>query len=364
MLFLGYNLIDTRTAVVSEAVLITPVAHHAWTQVQEQQVFFPADINVFSRYHFVEHIVQPGDTFSSISRLFGVDWQEILEFNALQNINTLRVGDTIVIPIRVFEEVSATHSSWFTETSPEPILTASREIWWGMDPSFPFVDDTTFLRDLMFENVRLMHEIELLRAQIRRYEFLFDEIMWSRRSHWHYVDVWHQPFIHGVHDRVLTGAFHTVEAWETLDRIADIHGAEVRVIAVANDLTDLAVTPRQTLFIPWAAHSYIFIEIDLMFIPLDMLLADIHTVSIGETLYSIAQMYNISREDIMAASHIWDVNVFPGQRLYIPRGIKIGYPPVVLSFETLDVLFQLRNNVFITPPMLVPTPMPVPPAWR
>ena len=46
----------------------------------------------------VEYIVKAGDTLYSISKAFGVDWQEVAKKNNLVNPNRILVGQTLIIP--------------------------------------------------------------------------------------------------------------------------------------------------------------------------------------------------------------------------------------------------------------------------
>jgi len=46
--------------------------------------------------------------------------------------------------------------------------------------------------------------------------------------------------------------------------------------------------------------------------------AAVHTVSLGESLYTISLDYGISLDKLMEANGIWDSLIYPGQKIYVP----------------------------------------------
>lgn len=47
--------------------------------------------------------------------------------------------------------------------------------------------------------------------------------------------------------------------------------------------------------------------------------AAVHTVSPGESLYTISRGYGVSLDALMEANGIWDSLIYPGQKLYVPE---------------------------------------------
>ena len=58
----------------------------------------PTEAPTFAAPVQVIHVVQPGETLSSIGRLYGVTYQAIMEANGLTDPGLIAVGQELVIP--------------------------------------------------------------------------------------------------------------------------------------------------------------------------------------------------------------------------------------------------------------------------
>ena len=99
---------------------------------------------------------------------------------------------------------------------------------------------------------------------------------------------------------------YTVQAGDTLYRIAARYGTTVTAIANANNITNVnLIRVGQVLVIPAGTSGTTQVR---------------YTVQAGDTLYRIAQRYNTTVSAIAAANNITNTNLIrPGQVLIIPR---------------------------------------------
>ena len=93
---------------------------------------------------------------------------------------------------------------------------------------------------------------------------------------------------------------------ETLWSLARRYCTTVQAIMLANRLWDYMIYAGQLLIIPAPSQ------------PAGPTQPLIHTVSSGETLFSIAQRYHTTVAAIMQANHLDDTLIYPGQLLIIP----------------------------------------------
>ncbi len=102
---------------------------------------------------------------------------------------------------------------------------------------------------------------------------------------------------------------HTVQAGETLSRIAQRYGVTLADLMELNGITDAdAIVIGQELLLPTSAAEQ----------PTTTPLP-VHTVGAGETLSEIAQQYKVSITRLMLFNGLRDANaVYEGQRLRIP----------------------------------------------
>jgi LysM repeat protein len=100
---------------------------------------------------------------------------------------------------------------------------------------------------------------------------------------------------------------HIVSFGETLFSIAQAYGVSWEALAEANGLTyPYLIYVGQELVIPGAEE-------------VTPVAGQVYIVQYGDTLYSIARLFNTTPEAIAAANNLPDVNtIYVGQRLVIP----------------------------------------------
>jgi LysM repeat protein len=114
---------------------------------------------------------------------------------------------------------------------------------------------------------------------------------------------------------------HTVKPGDTLYSIANEYGVSASDIQKANNMTGTSIVPGQTLVIPTAGGATPP--------PGPAAFPTAHKVKEGETLFSIAQRYGVSVNEIKNANNITGTTIAPGQTLTIPAagGAVTPSPP-------------------------------------
>ncbi|MGH8017040.1 MAG: LysM peptidoglycan-binding domain-containing protein [Opitutaceae bacterium] len=213
------------------------------------------------------HVVQRGETLSSIAVKYGVTVAELSRANRLRDADMLRRGQKLVVP-------GSEGASWTGSHTVSPGETLSSIAALYRVP----VDDLTAANNLRNADF------------VRRGQVLLVPAVEGATSP--------RPADPGAPAQV-----HTVQRRDTLSSIAAAYGVTVRDLARANKLRDADLLhPGQKLDIPAGAPA--FIE---------------HSVSRGESLASIASRYKVALADIRAANTLRDPDfISPGQVLRIP----------------------------------------------
>ena len=124
---------------------------------------------------------------------------------------------------------------------------------------------------------------------------------------------------------------HVVRTGDTLYSLARDHGTTVQAIMRANGLGSYIIWIGQVLIIPVGGT-----------VPPGPLM---HIVLPGETLYSLARQYQTTVQAIMWANGLWSYMIYAGQPLYIPTGAPSGGGVHVVQWgETLCSIARLYNT--------------------
>ena len=75
--------------------LIIPTPVEAATETPAET---PTEAPTATPVSLIVHVVLPGETLSSIGRLYGVTYQAIMEANGMTDPNLLQVGQELIIP--------------------------------------------------------------------------------------------------------------------------------------------------------------------------------------------------------------------------------------------------------------------------
>lgn len=98
----------------------------------------------------------------------------------------------------------------------------------------------------------------------------------------------------GLNSSAMAGK-HVVSSGESLYQIAGWYGTTPATLQNANGLSNPAIYPGQTLWVPVYHHT-----------------------APGESLYQISEKYKVNYADIIKHNGLQSTTIYPGQKLYIP----------------------------------------------
>lgn len=98
-------------------------------------------------------------------------------------------------------------------------------------------------------------------------------------------------------------ATHTVLPDDSLYAISQRYGVTVASLVEANGVKDHLIFPGQQLNIPAGS-------------PLKA--GSVYIVQLGDSLFQIAQKYDLSYQEIMSANNLKSTDIYPGTALYVP----------------------------------------------
>lgn len=305
------------------------------------------------------HTVKKGDTLYKISKLYGVSPEEIKKANHLTS-EKLSLKQKLIIPAR---EKSLPLSQTETKTLSEH-------------------EKTTIPSESPVEEPYLIHKIaksENLYRIAKKYAVPLEEIMRVNQ-----IDP--QKLKPGMilkipksqnsfeaqkvkSEKTLQATpqepqkiYYVVKKGDTLQKIAKKNGLTLEELKRLNSLSASRVKPGQRLLVKILApanpeekkESYPTLKE-----------ARYHIVKPGETLYSIALLYQVPLEKLKEANHLENNIIVVGQKLRIPPNLEITEKPFVLQSpkenleakeENLSQKFEKnildKKNKILTPAML------------
>jgi LysM repeat protein len=130
---------------------------------------------------------------------------------------------------------------------------------------------------------------------------------------------------------------YTVKAGDTLYSLSKRYGVTVQAIMQANGLMSSVIRAGQVIWIPNKAIPAVG--------PI------VHVVQPGETLYSIAELYNTTVWAIMAANHLTGTAIWAFRALYIPSPLQPG--PIAHVVMPGDTLFTIAKKYNTTVPLIM-----------
>jgi len=132
------------------------------------------------------------------------------------------------------------------------------------------------------------------------------------------------------------GYYHVVQTGDTLYSLAKRYGTSIQAIMQANGLTSYIIRIGQKLYIPPPGTP-----------PPGPV---IHTVLPGETLWSLARRYCTTVQAIMLANRLWDYMIYAGQLLIIPAPSQPAGPtqPLIHTVSSGETLFSIAQRYHTT----------------
>ena len=126
-----------------------------------------------------------------------------------------------------------------------------------------------------------------------------------------------------------TQTTYTVKSGDTLYSIANRFNTTVQAIKSLNNLTSNTLTIGQILKIPTTDNN----------LPEEG--TDEYTIQSGDSLYSIAQKFNTTVNDLIEYNQLATTIIQPGQVLKIP---KVSSTNIVYTVKSGDTLYSIANN--------------------
>lgn len=119
---------------------------------------------------------------------------------------------------------------------------------------------------------------------------------------------------------------HQVEKGETLYSISRRYRAGIEVIGKQNNIIDNQLALGQLLKIPVEGFVPVVTTAE----------ARPHTVTTGETLYSLSRKYGVSLEDLKAWNELTSNAISIGQTLLVGPGVRVAEEPVQSAVEVSE----------------------------
>lgn len=128
----------------------------------------------------------------------------------------------------------------------------------------------------------------------------------------------------------ISAGSYQVRPGDSLYKISKSFGTSVSSIQSVNQLWSSTIYPGQVLIIPETGHSG----------------SGKYTVKSGDTLYLIAQRYNVTMSQLRSANGIWNDNLWVGQTLYIPKSTSgsTGSGQDYYTVRSGDSLYLIANR--------------------
>ncbi len=234
-----------------------------------------------------EYVVQEGDSLLSIALRFGVTTNDIIVANTLADPNSVFVGQELIIP------------GYQPEVPPTPVPPQPYEyVIQSGDTLFSIAQQFNVTAQTIVDANTLRDPDNLIQGQVLIIPGYQGTATTGRT---------------GEADTTTTtsasNAIHVVRAGESLLAIAQLYAVSAADIVAANQLANPdQIQPGQELIIPGIDADQVQSARQTR-----------HTVASGETLFSIAQQYNVSASAILKANNLTNPNfITVGQQLIIP----------------------------------------------
>lgn len=276
------------------------------------------------------YIVQAGDTLFSIARKFGLTVDKIKELNNLTT-NNLSIGQKLKVSDELYDE-----DTYIVEKGDSLYSIAKR---YGISVNELKKANNLTSNSLSIGQVLKIPKIstnndfgytvqsgDTLYSIASKFGITVNEIKTYNNLTSNNLSIGQTLKIPGNADQMLSDT-HTVKTGDTLYSIARMYDTTVSILKELNNLTSDILSVGQTLKVR-ANNSEIIDEI-----------YDYYTVKTGDTIYSIAQKYNISFEDLKKLNQLTSNNIKVGTLLIIPANNDI-----IHSVKNGDTLWSIANE--------------------
>ena len=238
-----------------------------------------------------EYVVQEGDSLLSIALRFGVTTNDIIVANTLADPNSVLVGQSLIIP------------GYQPEVPPTPVPPQPYEyVIQSGDTLFSIAQQFNVKAQEIVDANTLRDPDNLIQGQV----LIIPGYQGNAAGRT--TEAGADAATTDTTTSVSNG-IHIVRAGESLLVIARLYGVSAADIVAADQLANPdQIQPGQQLIIPGLDPDQVQAASQLK-----------HTVASGETLFSIAQQYNVSASAILKANNLANPNfITVGQQLIIP----------------------------------------------
>jgi LysM repeat protein len=273
-----------------------------------------------------DYVVQSGDTLNQIAAELGVTTAELVSVNAIADPDLIRVGQVLVIPGTAGATTTATH-----------VVTAGETLAGIAGQYGASVDSLVAANGLTNPNLIRVGQQILITANPASGPAPAPEVIPPAP--------------------VEPGATHVVAAGETLASIAAQHGTTVETIAAANGIINTSLI--------YVGTTLQLTGTGFVAVPATSPTTEVHTVTPGESLATVASTYGTTVDALVADNGIADPNLIRvGDEITVQRSVNAWACPVPgahyfndWGFPRSGGRFHAGNDLFAPLGTPVLTPM-------
>jgi len=282
------------------------------------------------------YIVKKGDSLWSISNNFGVSVNELKTLNKLTS-NNLSVGQKLLIPKKEIVEEIIPDGNTYVVKSGDTLYSIASKYGVTVDDlktTNNLTSDVLSLNqvlkipgiDIEFPNSYTVKKGDSLYSIANKYGTTVNDIKSLNNLKSNTLSIGQVLKLPGVIDESTVNTY-TVKSGDTLYSIANKYNITVNELKKLNNLSNNTLSIGQTLLLKESSSDIITQDYDY------------YTVKSGDTLYSIADKYNTSVNEIKSLNNLSNNVLSIGQLLKIPESINNIY-----IVKKGDTLWSIAND--------------------